>query len=207
MKTVTSVCTYCGTGCDIVAEIEHDTVQRITAHPQGKVSRGKLCVKGKLGFDFLYSPNRIRAARIKRSFIDKHRENFPPAIRSKLFLLREFDTEWFECDYDIGYRIAGWALERVRGAYGPESIACIGGARTSCENGYFFQKFARKLIGTPHVDNCARVCHSPSLAGMKRTIGEGAATNPFDDILGAQSLIVIGSNTTEAHPIVSHQPF
>ena len=114
MKTVTSVCTYCGTGCDIVAEIEHDTVQRITAHPQGKVSRGKLCVKGKLGFDFLYSPNRIRAARIKRSFIDKHRENFPPAIRSKLFLLREFDTEWFECDYDIGYRNKK-SLERMAG--------------------------------------------------------------------------------------------
>ena len=60
-------------------------------------------------------------------------------------------------------------------------------------------------MNSPHVDNCARVCHSPSLKGMRTTIGEGAATNPFDDIYKTENIVVMGSNTTEAHPIVANR--
>jgi len=81
----------------------------------------------------------------------------------------------------------------------------MGGARTSCESAYVFQKFVRDAMNSPHVDNCARVCHSPSLKGMRTTIGEGAATNPFDDIYQTENIIVMGSNTTEAHPIVANR--
>ena len=81
----------------------------------------------------------------------------------------------------------------------------MGGARTSCESAYSLQKFARVTMDSPNIDNCARVCHSPSLTGMKATIGEGAATNPYDDIFKSEFLLVIGSNTTEAHPIVANR--
>jgi formate dehydrogenase major subunit len=67
------------------------------------------------------------------------------------------------------------------------------------------QKFTRTTMESPHIDNCARVCHSPSLKGLKTTIGEGAATNPYDDIFKSEFLLVIGSNTTEAHPIVANR--
>ena len=60
-------------------------------------------------------------------------------------------------------------------------------------------------MGSPHVDNCARVCHSPSLKGMRATIGEGAATNPYNDIYETEFMIVIGSNTMEAHPIIANR--
>ncbi|MGE4294154.1 MAG: molybdopterin oxidoreductase family protein [Campylobacterales bacterium] len=205
MELIQSVCTYCGTGCDIVAEVENQTVQRLEAHPSGAVSRGRLCVKGKLGYQFLFSPNRIREARVSKRFVEKNRASFPEAIQTKLFLLHELDVDFYACDYDIAYDMAAWKLNELIQKHGPKTVGCVGGARTSSENGYFFQKFAREIIGTPHVDNCGRICHAPSLAGLKRTVGEGAATNPFDDIFDAEFLLVIGSNTTEAHPIVAQR--
>jgi len=96
-------------------------------------------------------------------------------------------------------------LKDIQEKYGRKSVCSIGGARTSCESSYLFQKFTRHTLNSPHVDNCARVCHSPSLSGMKKTIGEGAATNPYNDIYNAEFMIVIGSNTTEAHPIIANR--
>jgi formate dehydrogenase major subunit len=205
MKFVQSVCTYCGTGCDVIAHVENDTVVKMEAHPQGTVSRGRLCVKGRFGHDFLASPSRLTQPRIRKAFIEKNRDALPEHLKSKLFLLHSLDVEYYGCDLDIAVAIVAWKLGEIIAAHGADSIGCVGGARTSCENDFFFQHFAREVIGTPHVDNCGRICHAPSLAGLKRTVGEGAASNPFDDIFDAQFLLVIGSNTTEAHPIVAQR--
>lgn len=203
MKSVSSVCTYCGTGCDILADIEDNTIQKIYAKKEGKVSEGKLCVKGRDGYEYLYSSNRIKHPRIKKSFIEKNRALFPKEIRDKLFLLYSYDNDFYECDLDIAVKIAGWKIKEILKEHGSRSACCIGGARTSNENGYFFNKFAREYLETPHIDNCARICHAPSLAGLKRTVGEGAATNPFESIYKTDFILIIGSNTTEAHPIVA----
>lgn len=205
MKTVQSVCTYCGTGCDIVAEVENGSIVKMSADKEGIVSEGRLCIKGKYGYDFLYSPNRVRKPRIRRSFIDENRENFPESIQKRLFLLKGYDKDFLECGFDLAYDIAAFKLGELTEKYGPKSFAAVGGARTNCESGYIFQKFAREVIGSPHVDNCGRVCHAPSLKGMRITIGEGAASAPFNDIYDTEFMIVIGSNTTEAHPIVANR--
>ncbi len=205
MKTVQSVCTYCGVGCDIVAEVENGSILKMSADKEGIVSEGRLCIKGKYGYDFLYSPNRVRKPRIRRSFIDKHKESFPEAIRKRLFLLKGYDKDFLECSFELAYDIAAFKLKELTEKHGPKSFAAIGGARTNCESGYLFQKFAREVIGSPHVDNCGRVCHAPSLKGMRMTIGEGAASAPFNDIYDTEFMIVIGSNTTEAHPIVANR--
>lgn len=204
-QEIQSVCTYCGTGCDIVATVENNTVLKIDANPNGTVSRGKLCIKGKSGYEFLFSPNRINGARVSKKFIEANRSNLPEHLLNKLFLLHEIDVDFYACDYDIAFDLASWKLGEVIEKYGADVVGCVGGARTSCENDYFFQKFAREIIGTAHVDNCGRVCHAPSLAGLKRTVGEGASSVPFDDIFEAEFLFIIGSNTTEAHPIVAHR--
>jgi formate dehydrogenase major subunit len=119
--------------------------------------------------------------------------------------VRDFDDTWYETDLDSATTAASMKLKDIQAKYGRKSIASIGGARTSCESVYLFQKFTRHTLNSPHVDNCARVCHSPSLKGMKTTIGEGAATNPYNDIYNTEFMIVIGSNTTEAHPIISNR--
>ncbi len=101
------------------------------------------------------------------------------------------------CDLDTAVKIAAMKLSEIKETYG--------GARTNCESAYAFQKFTRETIGSPYVDNCGRVCHAPSLKGMRTTIGEGAATNPYNDIYETEFMVVIGSNTMEAHLIIANR--
>ncbi len=199
--TIDSVCTYCGVGCDIVAVVEDGEIKKVHARENGVVSRGKLCIKGKEGWRYLYSDRRIKEARVKKSFFEANKALFAnknPQTSTK-------SDDYFVISYAEAYDAVAAKLQEITKKYGAKSIAGVGGARTSCESSYSFQRFMRKVIGSPHIDNCARVCHSPSLAGLKRTVGEGAATNPFDDIYKAEFLLVIGSNTTEAHPIVANR--
>ena len=199
-KVIDSVCTYCGVGCDIAAVVEDGEILKMYAKEEGVVSRGKLCIKGKYGYEYLYSPNRINKSLVKKGFFEKnpsYYEKFKP-------FLKNFDPQFYEIPYEKAYELVAQKLTEIT-KDDPESFAAIGGARTNCESGYIFQKFARDVIGSSNVDNCARVCHSPSLKGMRATIGEGAATNPFDDIYLTQNILIIGSNTTEAHPIVANR--
>lgn len=198
-KIIDSVCTYCGVGCDISAEVENGKITKIFAKDEGVVSRGKLCIKGKYGYEYIYHPQRLKNALIKKSFFEKN----PDIFEKYRDDLNDYDPLHFKIDYEKAYDIVALKLKEIK--KDPYSFAAIGGARTSCESGYLFQKFAREIIGSPNVDNCARVCHSPSLKGMRSTIGEGAATNPFDDIYETQNILVIGSNTSEAHPIVANR--
>jgi formate dehydrogenase major subunit len=203
IKTIDSVCTYCGVGCDIAAEVDvkENKIKKIFAHPDGVVSQGNLCVKGKYGYDFVFDKARLKKPRIKKSFLAKN-QNIKSAIESSLV---ELDDIWYECDLDSATTAVALKLKEIQKKYNHKAISSIGGARTSCESVYLFQKFTRHTLNSPHVDNCARVCHSPSLSGMKATIGEGAATNPYNDIYNAEFMIVFGSNTTEAHPIIANR--
>ncbi|WP_187647348.1 molybdopterin oxidoreductase family protein [Nitrosophilus labii] len=200
-KVVDSVCTYCGVGCDISAEVEENQIIKIFAKEEGVVSRGKLCIKGKYGYEYLYSPQRLRNSYVRRSFLKENPELFEEVKD----YLKVFDSDFYTLPFEKAYDIAAKKIKEIIEKNSSFSFAAIGGARTSCESSYLFQKFTREVIGSPHVDNCARVCHSPSLKGMRATIGEGAATNPFDDIYETENIVVIGSNTTEAHPIVANR--
>ena len=201
IKEIESVCTYCGVGCDITGVVKDNKITKIYAQKDGVVSQGKLCIKGKFGFDFVDSDERIREPRIRRSFMDKN-----PKLKEQFKdKLKVFDDTFWTCDLDTATSIASIKLQEIKDTFGGDSFCAIGGARTNCESSYSFQKFCRETMESPHVDNCARVCHSPSLKGMKTTIGEGAATNPYNDIYDTEFMVVIGSNTMEAHPIVANR--
>jgi len=185
-----SVCTYCGVGCEI--GFSNDSILPLK---DGVVSKGKLCVKGKFGHQFINHPERFTGAYVREGLLRKYGYN-PDDFKAR--------KNYRKIPYKIAYNIVARELERIT-SKNPESFAAIGGARTNCESAYLFQKFAREIIGSPHVDNCARICHAPSLKGLRETLGEGAASAPFDEIYRAELIFVIGSNTTEAHPIVSHR--
>ncbi|WP_298692289.1 molybdopterin-dependent oxidoreductase [uncultured Sulfuricurvum sp.] len=199
---IDSVCTYCGVGCDISADVEDNKIQKIFAKEEGTVSQGRLCIKGKQGWDFVTHPKRLRNARVRKSFLAKNATLFADL---DMDYLEPVDHDFYEISYESAYELAARKLKSITDTYGSHSFAAIGGARTSCESSYLFQHFTRHVVGSPHVDNCARVCHSPSLKGMRTTIGEGAATNPFDDIYETEFMVVMGSNTTEGHPIVANR--
>ena len=200
-KEIDSVCTYCGVGCDITAVVENNKIQKIYAQKDGVVSQGKLCIKGKYGYDFVDAKDRLKTPLISKKFLDKN----PEIKKQYKDKLNPYNEIFFSIDFESATTIAAKKLKEIKQKYGRHSFCAIGGARTSCENAYLFQKFCRETMESPHVDNCARVCHSPSLKGMRATIGEGAATNPYDDIYEAEFILVIGSNTIEAHPIVANR--
>ena len=198
---IESVCTYCGVGCEIEAEIENNKIKKIKPVKNGLSSGGELCIKGKYGYEFLN--NRIDRHLVSYDFIKKNADNMPFDLQVRLANLFEYDEKFYEAPFSLAVDLAAWKIKDIVKKYGNRSIAAIGGARTNIESAYLFQKFARKILKTPHVDNCARVCHSPSLSGLKMSIGEGASSVSFDEIFNAEVIFVIGSNTTEAHPMVA----
>ena len=145
---------------------------------EAPVSQGHLCVKGRYAFDFVHAPDRITE----------------PMIRK--------DGDWHHVTWGEAIAFTAHQLERILKEHGPESIGILGSARGTNEENYLAQKFARVVIGTNNVDCCARVCHTPTAAAMKLMIGTGAATNSYNDIEKAQTILICGANATENHPII-----
>ncbi len=192
-----TVCTYCGVGCELGFETDGSFPVKAVPIKKGIVSKGKLCIKGNFGHEFLTSPKRIKGALVRKSFLIEAGLNVDD--------FETYDENFVKVPYSLAYDVVAKKLIEIKEKYGGKAFAAIGGARTSCESAYVFQKFAREVMGSPHVDNCARICHAPSLRGLVETVGEGAASAPFDEIYNAELIVVVGSNTTEAHPIVSHR--
>ncbi len=201
MKNIQSVCTYCGVGCEINAEIENGKIKKIKPVKNAPSSGGELCIKGRYGYGFL--DKRIDKHLVSYEFIKKNADNLPFELQVRIASLMEYDEKFYEAPFSLAVDLAAWKIKDIVSKYGSRSVAAIGGARTNIESAWLFQKFAREIINTPHVDNCARVCHSPSLSGLKMSIGEGASSVNFDEIFNAETIFVIGSNTTEAHPMVA----
>ena len=116
IKTIDSVCTYCGVGCDIAANVDtkQNKIVKIFAHPDGVVSQGKLCVKGKYGYDFVSSDERVRTPRIKKSFLEKN-PTIKDAIASNL---SELDSIWYKCDLESATTATAMKLKGIQKNYG-----------------------------------------------------------------------------------------
>ena len=126
-REIESVCTYCGVGCDITAVVQNNKISKIYAQKDGVVSQGKLCIKGKFGYDFVDSQERIREPRIKKSFLQKN-SDINEAVSSEL---TEFNSEYMTCNLDTATTIAAMKLADIKKKYGSKSFCAIGGARTS----------------------------------------------------------------------------
>jgi formate dehydrogenase major subunit len=157
---------------------QQNRIVSINPRHDAPVSRGHLCVKGRFAFDFVSAPDRITQPMIRKG------------------------DQWQQVTWDDVISFTAESLQRISEQYGPDSIAVLGSARGTNEENYLAQKFARVVIGTNNVDCCARVCHTPTAAAMKLMLGTGAATNSYNDIEKARTILVCGANATENHPIV-----
>lgn len=176
---VRTTCSYCGTGCEMEAGVREDRLVAIRPVRNAPVNAGHLCVKGRYSFGFVDAPDRVTS----------------PMIRSR-------GGEWRRIGWPEATSHLASELRRIRKRYGADAIGLLGSARATNEENYVAQKFARLVLGTNNVDCCARVCHAPTAEAMKQMLGTGAATNSFDDIERARTILVVGSNATENHPIV-----
>jgi formate dehydrogenase major subunit len=173
-----TTCAYCGTGCEMNVGTRNGRIVVIKPIADAPVSRGHLCVKGRYAFDYVHAQDRVTE----------------PMIRVA--------GAWKQVSWNEAISFTAEALSRIITQHGADSVGVLGSARATNEENYLAQKFARVVLGTNNVDCCARVCHAPTAAAMKVMLGTGAATNSFDDIEFARTILVCGANPTENHPIV-----
>ncbi len=176
---VDSVCTYCGCGCTIQLQVRDGRVVRVTSRIGEGPGRGNLCVKGRYGFQFIGHPDRLTTPLVRRG------------------------GELVPATWDEALDLVAGKLAAVRDEHGPDAVAGFSSARCTNEENYLFQKFMRAVVGTNNVDHCARLCHASTVAGLKQSLGSGAMTNSFDDLEMADVFLIVGSNTTESHPIAA----
>lgn len=191
-KIVTTICPYCGVGCTIDLHIKNDKIIRVSSNPHGAVNGMRLCVKGRYGYDFVHHPSRLTKPMVRDYLLN---ETSKPAGANR--------GKWVEVDWETALTITAKKLVSLIDTDGPDAIGILTSAKCSNEENYLMNKFARQIVGTNNIDHCARLCHSSTVAGLATSFGSGAMTNSIDDIMAyANSIFVIGSNTTEQHPVI-----
>jgi formate dehydrogenase major subunit len=177
-RALTTTCGYCGVGCSLDVHVRDDAVAAITPTHGAPVNRGHACVKGRFAHGFARSRDRLTRPLIRR------------------------DGELVETSWDEALAFVGGELRRIVDEHGPEAVAAISSARASNEENYLMQKLMRVAVGNNNVDNCSRLCHAPSAAGLVASLGMSGGSHCFDDFDRADCFLLAGSNATEAHPVV-----
>jgi len=179
---VTTVCPYCGVGCQLELHIDRkrNEIVRVTGVEDAEANKGMLCIKGRYGYDFVNDETRLTTPLIKDS-----------------------NGVFQEASWDEAIKLVASKFKEIKEKHGSDSIAGLCSAKVTNEENYTFQKFMRREIGTNNVDHCARLCHSSTVAGLAASFGSGAMTNDINDIRKADVILVTGSDTTAAHPVIS----
>ncbi len=193
-KTVDSVCPYCGVGCLLTYHVKDNTILYVTGR-DGPSNHGRLCVKGRYGFDYVTHPQRLTRPLIRKAGVPKSAEiTIDPADPSDVFR---------EASWEEALDLAANGLKKIRNEKGGQALAGFGSAKGSNEEAYLFQKLVRTGFGTNNVDHCTRLCHASSVAALLEGIGSGAVSNQVADVAEAECIIIIGSNASENHPVAA----
>jgi formate dehydrogenase major subunit len=177
-RTVTTTCGYCGVGCRLDAHVKQGRIASISPALDGPANEGHTCLKGRFAHQFTRSRDRLTSP-----------------------LIREGGQ----------FRVASWdealqrivsELSRIKAEHGPDAIAGLASSRATNEDCYVMQRFIRAAIGTNNIDNCSRVCHSPTSFALRKSFGLSGASGSFSDIDHADVAVLIGVNPTQGHPVV-----
>lgn len=190
-KQVDSVCPYCGVGCLIQYNVKDNKILYVQGR-DGPSNHGRLCVKGRYGFDYVHHADRLTKPLIRKP-------NYPKTAE-----LPENPYEAFrEATWEEALDVAAAGLRRIRDEKGPQALAGFGSAKGSNEEAYLFQKLVRTGFRTNNVDHCTRLCHASSVAALLECIGSGAVSNQVADVAEAEVIIVIGASPTDNHPVAA----
>ncbi|MBV2358735.1 formate dehydrogenase subunit alpha [Thalassococcus sp. CAU 1522] len=192
-REVKSVCPFCGVGCQVSMKVKGDRIVNVEGI-NGPANEGRLCVKGRFGFDYIHHPHRLTKPMIRRKDAPEKGLNVDPANPW---------THFREATWDEALDAAAHGLQDLRSYYGGTSVAGFGSAKCTNEEAYLFQKFIRQGFGHNNVDHCTRLCHASSVAALMENVGSGAVTATFNEIENADVAIVIGANPTENHPVAA----
>ncbi|HEX7066352.1 MAG TPA: molybdopterin-dependent oxidoreductase, partial [Bacillales bacterium] len=179
IKKTKTVCTYCGVGCSFDVWTKGREVLKIQPQEDSPANGISTCVKGKFGWDYVNSEERLTKP-----------------------LIREGDR-FREAEWDEAISLVAERFKKIKEADGPDALGFISSSKATNEESYLTQKFARQIIGTNNVDNCSRYCQSPATKGLFRTVGYGGDAGSMSDLEAADLVITVGSNTAESHPVLA----
>ncbi|MCE5213148.1 MAG: formate dehydrogenase subunit alpha [Methanobacterium sp.] len=180
INLIPTICPYCGCGCGLNLVNVNGKIKGVEPWKRNPINEGKLCPKGNFSYEFVNHEERLKTPLIKEN--GQFRE-----------------ASWDETLNEIVRR-----LQTIRDE-DPDLIAFLSSARCTNEDNYVLQKFARAVIGTNNIDNCAALCHGPTVSGLNLTFGSGAMTNSIGDIEKANCIFIIGSNPLEQHPLIGRR--
>jgi formate dehydrogenase major subunit len=212
LKSVDTVCPYCGVGCALTYHVDEE--RGAISFADGREQPGnhsRLCVKGRYGWDYAASPQRLTVPLIRRE------GSYPKGALSSDVRgegrgrrkpgghvdPNEVMPHFREASWDEALDLAASRLKQIHGERGPGAIAGFGSAKCSNEEAYLFQKLIRAGFGTNNVDHCTRLCHASSVAALFEGVGSGAVSTTYGDIVNAEVAIMAGTNTTANHPVAS----
>ena len=193
-KSVVSICPYCGVGCQLTYHVSDNTIRYVTGH-DGPANAGRLCVKGRYGFDYVHHAQRLTVPLVRRTDVAKQdHERIDPAKPW---------THFRAATWDEALDLAASGLRNVLQQHGQQSLAGFGSAKCTNEEAYLFQKLVRTGFHNNNVDHCTRLCHASSVAALLEGIGSGAVSNPVRDVAHAELIFVIGANPSANHPVAA----
>jgi len=178
---VPTTCPYCGVGCGLNLVVNEGKVVGVEPYKRSPINEGKLCPKGMTCWEHVHSPDRLTKPKIKKN------------------------GKFVDASWDEAIDLIAKKFKEISDKNGPKALGFQTSCRTVNEDCYALQKFARVGFQTNNVDNCARICHGPSVAGLSLSFGSGAATNPFEDVLNSDLIVMWGSNAIEAHPLAGRR--
>src|SRR5690242_18159797 len=176
VQRVKNICTHCSVGCTVTAEVQNGVWVGQEPTWESPINRGTHCAKGASVRELVHGDRRLK------------------------YPMKLVNGEWQRTSWDQALTEIADKLMAIRQASGPDSVFWLGSAKMSNEGSYLFRKFGA-FWGTNNTDHQARICHSTTVAGVANTWGYGAMTNSYNDIRNSRTMIIMGGNPAEAHPV------
>jgi len=195
-REVKTVCPFCGVGCSIMVGVRANRIVRVRGDRQSPVNQGGLCVKGRFGYDFVNHPDRLTQPLIRKEGVSRF-----AGLKENISVSDIFRP----ADWEEALELTAAGLKEIIDSSGSDALGVLSSAKCTNEENYLTQKFARAVLGTNNIDHCARLCHASTVVAALESFGDGAMSNSISDIAEAEAIFLIGSNTTECHPIIARR--
>ena len=193
-KVVNTLCPFCGVGCQTAVAVKDNRIVQVDGR-NGYANENRLCVKGRFGYDYVASPERLTKPLVRRDDAPRDVDSTKPyADRFEVFR---------EATWEEALTRAAKGLKKILDERGGKALSGFGSAKGSNEEAYLFQKLVRTGFETNNVDHCTRLCHASSVAALMEGIGSGAVSAPFNAAMDAECIIVIGARPTVNHPVAA----
>jgi formate dehydrogenase major subunit len=193
-EVVNTLCPFCGVGCQTAVAVKDNRIVQVDGR-NGYANENRLCVKGRFGYDYVSSPERLTKPLIRR-------DDAPRDVDSTKPFAERFDV-FREATWEEALTRAAKGLKKILDERGGKALSGFGSAKGSNEEAYLFQKLVRTGFETNNVDHCTRLCHASSVAALMEGIGSGAVSAPFNAAMEAECIVVIGARPTVNHPVAA----